>query len=152
MGKEKKAADAKAVLFKRLYGVKPATFGKMRSILQKEYDVLHQKGGKPPKLTVEDKLFITLKYLREYRTMDSIAAEYGVCKGSVCLSIQWVEDTLAGEGTFALPGKKKLKRKSGSIQCIVVDVTESPINRTKTHQKEFYSGKKTAHAEDAGHR
>ncbi|MDR0760552.1 MAG: hypothetical protein LBF74_10665 [Treponema sp.] len=22
--------------------------------------------------------------------MDSIAAEYGVCKGTVCLSIQWV--------------------------------------------------------------
>jgi hypothetical protein len=59
--------------------VKPDTFEKMRSVLQREYDALHQKGGKPPKLTVEDKLYITLKYLREYRTMDSIAAEYGVC-------------------------------------------------------------------------
>jgi hypothetical protein len=75
MGKGKKAENAKEVLFKRLYGVKPATFEKMRSILQKEYDALHQKGGKPPKLTVKDKLDITLKYLREYRTMDSIAAE-----------------------------------------------------------------------------
>jgi hypothetical protein len=78
MGREQEAADARAVLFKRLYGVKPATFEKMRSILQREYDALHQKGGKPPKLTVEDKLYIALKYLREYRTMDSIAAEYGV--------------------------------------------------------------------------
>ncbi|GHV15734.1 hypothetical protein FACS189493_0020 [Spirochaetia bacterium] len=43
-----------------------------------------------------------------------------VCKGSVCLAIQWVEDTLAGDGTFALPGKKKLKWKSESIQYIVV--------------------------------
>jgi hypothetical protein len=83
MGRGKKAGDAKAVLFKRLYGVKPATFEKMVSILQREYAALHQKGGKPPKLTVEDKLYITLKYLREYRTMDSIAAEYGVCKGTV---------------------------------------------------------------------
>ncbi|MDR2050118.1 MAG: transposase family protein, partial [Treponema sp.] len=99
MGREKKVEEDKAVLFKRLYGVKPDTFHKMVSILQGEYDALHQKGGKPPKLTVEDKLYITLKYLREYRTMDSIAAEYGVCKGTVCLSIQWVEDTLAGDGT-----------------------------------------------------
>jgi hypothetical protein len=114
MGSGKKAVDAKSVLFKRLYGVKPDTFEKMRSILQKEYDVLHHKGGKPPKLTVQDKLSITLKY-REYRTMDSIATEYGVCKGTVCLSIQWVEDTLVKDGTFALPGKKKLKRKSASI-------------------------------------
>jgi hypothetical protein len=112
---------------------------------------LHEKGGKPPKLTVEDKLCITLKYLREYRTMDSIAAEYGVCKGTVCLSIQWVEDTLVEDGTFALPGKKVLKRKSVSIQYVVVDVTESPINRPKKNQKEYYSGKKTAYAEDPGH-
>jgi hypothetical protein len=45
----------------RLYGVKPGTFHKMRSILQKEFDALHKNGGKPPKLTVEDKLYIALK-------------------------------------------------------------------------------------------
>ena len=142
--------DAKAVLFIRLYGMKPGTFEKMRSILQKEYDALRQKGGKPPKLMVEDKLYITLKYLREYRTMDSIAAEYHVCKGTVCLSIQWVEDVLTVDGTFALPGKKKLKKKSASIQYVVVDVTESPINTPKKNQKEYYSGKETAHTEDTG--
>jgi cysteine synthase len=74
--------------------------------------------------------------------MDSIAAEYGVCKGTVCLSVQWVEDTLSKDGTFALPGKRVLKRKSASIQYVVVDVTESPINRPKKGQKEYYSGKK----------
>ncbi|MHB9291111.1 hypothetical protein Holit_00183 [Hollandina sp. SP2] len=111
MEKEQDTADAKAVLFKRLYGVKPDAFEKMLSILQKEYNALYQKGGKPPKLKVKDELDITLKYLREYRTMDSIAAEYGVCKGAVCLSIQWVEDTLVRDGAFALPGKKALKRK-----------------------------------------
>jgi hypothetical protein len=142
MGRDTKAQDAKKILFKRLYGVKPDTFEKMRSILQREYEALHLNGGKPPKLTVEDKLYITLKYLREYRTMDSIAAEYHVCKGTVCLSIQWVEDTLKEDGTFALPGKKKLKRKSDSIQYVVVDVTESPINRPKKDQKAYYSGKK----------
>jgi hypothetical protein len=150
MEKEKEAEDVKAALFKRLYGVRPGTFEKMLPILQGEYNALHRKGGKPPKLTVKDKLDITLKYLREYRTMDSIAAEYGVCKGTVCLSIQWVEDTLTEDGTFALPGKKKLKRKPASSQCIVVDVTESPVNRPKKDQKAYYSGKKTAHVEDAG--
>ena len=144
MGREKKAQEAKEVLFKRLYGVKPSTFSKMVSILQKEFDVMHKDGGKPPKLTVENKLYITLKYLREYRTMDSIAAEYGVCKGTVCLSIQWVEDTLIKDGTFALPEKRVLKRKTTSIEYIVVDVTESPINRPKKNQKEYYSGKKNA--------
>ena len=144
MGRGKKAQDAKEVLFKRLYGVKPATFNEMLKILQKEYDTMHKYGGKPPKLIPEDKLYVTLKYLREYRTMDSIAAEYGVCKGTICLSIQWVEDTLVKDGTFELPGKRVLKRKSASIEYIVVDVTESPINRPKKNQKDYYSGKKNA--------
>ena len=106
MGRVKKVKDTKAVLFKRLYGVKPGTFSKMLSILQKEFDDMHKSGGKPPKLKPEDKLYVTLKYLREYRTMDNIAAEYGVCKGTVCLAIQWVEDTLMKDGTFKLPGKR----------------------------------------------
>jgi hypothetical protein len=127
-----------------LYGVKPGTFHKMLLILQKEFEALHKNGGKPPKLAPEDKLYIALKYLREYRTMDNIAAEYGVCKGTVCLAIQWVEDTLVKGGTFALPGKKALKRKSGSVRYIVADVTESPINRPKEGQKAYYSGKKSA--------
>lgn len=142
MSKGKKKPDAKETLFKRLYGVKPATFNRMLSILQKEFEEMHKNGGKPPKLLPKDKLCIALKYLREYRTMDSIAAEYGVCKGTVCLAIQWVEDTLVKDGTFELPGKRVLKRKSASIQHIVVDVTESPINKPKKNQKEYYSGKK----------
>jgi hypothetical protein len=42
------------------------------------------------------------------------------------------------DGTFALPRKKKLKRKPASIQYVVVDVTESPINRPKEGQKDYY--------------
>ena len=145
MAKRKKnTQNAEEALFKRLYGVKRATFTKMLLILQREFNAMHKSGGKPPKLTPEDKLFVTLKYLREYRTMDSIASEYGVCKGTVCLTVQWVEDTLTKDGSFALPGKKVLKRKSASIETIVIDVTENPINRPKKNQKEYYSGKKNA--------
>jgi hypothetical protein len=135
MGRGRKAKNAKEALFKRLYGAKPATFAKMLSILQKEFNEMHESGGKPPKLAPEDKLYVALKYLREYRTMDSIAAEYKVCKGTVCLAIQWVEDTLMKDGAFKLPGKRALKRKSASIGYIVVDVAESPINRPKKNQK-----------------
>jgi len=144
MGREKINYDDEAHTFKRVYGVKPDTFNKMLLILQKEFNTMHKSGGKPPKLTPEDKLYVALKYLRDYRTMDSIAAEYKVCKGTICLSIQWVEDTLVKDGTFALPEKKVLKKKSDAIEYIVVDVTESPINRPKKNQKEYYSGKKNA--------
>jgi len=145
MGKGKKynPNDPESV-FKRLYGVKPDTFEKMLAILQKEYNKMHKSGGSPPKLTVNDKLKVTLKYLREYRTMESIGADYGVSKSTICESIQWVENTLAKDKTFKLPGKKVLKEASDAIEYIIVDVTESSIQRPKNGQKEYYSGKKNA--------
>ena len=143
MGRGKKYnPDSPEAVFKRLYGVKPNTFEKMKAILQKEYDKLHKMGGSPPKLTVEDKLMITLKYLREYRTMESIGADYGVKKSTVCESIKWVENTLAKDKMFKLPGKKILKKGSDDIEIVIVDVTESAIQRPKKGQKEYYSGKK----------
>jgi hypothetical protein len=39
-----------------------------------------------------------------------------------------VEDILAKDGMFAMPGKKVLKRKSGSIQYIEVDVIAFHLN------------------------
>ena len=143
MGKGKKYnPNSPDAVFKRLYGVKPNTFDKMNAILQKEYDKMHKLGGSPPKLTVQDKLIVTLKYLREYRTMESIGADYGVSKSTICESIQWVENTLLKDKTFKLPDKKVLKKTSDTIECIIVDVVESPIERPKKGQKEYYSGKK----------
>jgi hypothetical protein len=120
MGRGKKEPGAKSVLFKRLYGVTPETFERMEAILQKEFDRLHRQGGNPPGLTVQDKLFITLKYLREYRTMEGIGAEYGACKGTVSMAIRWAEDALKKAPDFKLPGKKTLKEASSSIRYAVV--------------------------------
>jgi DNA-directed RNA polymerase specialized sigma subunit len=85
----KKQKDAQEEAFKRLFGVKCGTFEQMKSILQKEYDKQHEKGGSPSKLSIADKLTITLKYYREYRTMESIAADYRVSKSTVCQTIQY---------------------------------------------------------------
>jgi len=143
MGRGKKNYNDKASTFKRLFGVKPRTFKKMMGILQKEYEKLHKKGGSPPKLSVEDKLMVTLKYLREYRTMEHIGYDYGVSKSTVCESIQWVENTLKKDSTFKLPGKKVLKEAPAVNEYIVVDVTESPINRPKKNKKSIIRGKRS---------
>ena len=56
----------------------------MLSILEDAYKRLHFKGGSPLKrLSVLDKLIITLEYYREYRTMRHIAFDYGVSKSMV---------------------------------------------------------------------
>jgi len=127
-----------------MFGVKPETFTMMKKILEKEYEKIHKRGGSPPKMSVEDKLYATLKYLREYRTMEHIGGDYGVSKSTICESIQWVENTLMKDGTFRLPGKKVLKRAESVTEFIVIDVTESPINRPKKTKKPIIQVKRNA--------
>lgn len=52
---------------------------------------------------------------------------------------------LMASGLFRLPGKKHLIRGFGRPEIIVMDVTETPIERPKQRQKWFYSGKKKRH-------
>jgi hypothetical protein len=136
--REKKLNDAG---FKELFGVKKETFEQMGIILEKQYQLLH--GYRPPKLSVWDKLRITLQYLREYRTMFHIGHDWGVSKSTVCESIKWVEDTLVKNGAFRLPGKKTLRKSNDTMQCIVVDVTESPIERPKKNKKNIIPAKRS---------
>ncbi|GHU21741.1 hypothetical protein FACS1894164_02720 [Spirochaetia bacterium] len=62
--------------------------------------------------------------------MESIGADYGVSRSTVCETIQWVEDTLSKDKTFKLPGKKVLKKVADEIQYIVVDMTDGKSNTT----------------------
>jgi hypothetical protein len=43
---------------------------------------------------------------------------------------------------FKLPGKRVLASKNVELSFIVVDSTETPIERPKKGQKRYYSGKK----------
>jgi hypothetical protein len=126
---EKRMADLPAAQYKELLGVDKPTFDKMYGILQAAYKVLHIKGGKPPKLSVLDKLVITLGYWREYRTYRNIAFDYGVGKSAIGNSVIWVEDTLIKDGAFSLPSKREMQRSDNVVCVAVVDVTEQEIER-----------------------
>jgi hypothetical protein len=115
--------------FKRIFGVKRETYGKMSHILENEFVRLHKTGGCMPKLSIQDKLDITLQYLREYRTMEHIGVDWGVRKSTISDTIKWVENTLIKDGTFKLPGKKVVRAVENEIEYVIVDVTESPIER-----------------------
>ena len=60
--KKMKLSDEK---FKRRIGTTKPVFLLMLDILQTAHNKLHELGGKPPTLTVGDKLLISLKYYRE---------------------------------------------------------------------------------------
>jgi hypothetical protein len=135
MGGGKKQQDVKSVVLKRLYGVQPETGEKMKGMLQKECNTLYRQGGKPPKLTVKDNLFIPVKYLREYRKRERIGAEYGVGKGRVSGTVRWVEDRLKQVPDFKVHGKKVLAGTPQEIPYIEVDESENPIQGPKKNKK-----------------
>ena len=73
MERVKKALKMPNKQFKRIIGTTKPVFLMMKNVLEIAQEKLHETGGKPPNLTVGDKLLITLQYYREYRTMESIA-------------------------------------------------------------------------------
>ncbi len=110
----------------------------MLEMLKAEHEKLHKPGGKPNDLSPGDKLLITLKYYREYVTMESIADDYHCAKSSVCRSIHWVEDTLSADGRFQLPGKKALENtspKEVAIDAVLVKIHEHPIERPQKSRR-----------------
>lgn len=121
--------------YQEVFGVKKDTFYKMLEILENSYTILHSRGGKNPKLSVLDKLVITLGYYREYRAMKNIAFDYGVVKSTICDSINWVETTLVKDRTFSLPKKRELQQDDNEIEVLLVDATEQEIERPKKNKK-----------------
>lgn len=45
--------------------------------------------------------------------------------------IRKIADTLVNSRTFTLPSKKKLQKHDYQLEVVVVDVTETPIERQK---------------------
>jgi hypothetical protein len=130
--------------FRRLCGYKKETMLTMAEILREAYESKHKRRGRHSKLDVGDMLMLSCKYWREYVTYFSLANEYGVAESTAHDITVWVENVLIRSGKFGLPGKKKLIMDE-SLEVIVVDVTESPVERPKKRQKRWYSGKKKRH-------
>ena len=117
--------------FRRITGVKRVTFEKMLEILRCAFAHKHAQGGRKPKLPLEAQLLATLEYIREYRTYAHIAASYQIDESNMYRMIRWVEDTLVKDGTFSLPGRKALLKSDMEYEVVLIDATESPIERPK---------------------
>jgi len=125
-----KATKLSEADFKQIIGVQKDTFEAMLDVLRDAYAEKHKRRGRQAKLTVEDQLFMGLKYWRQYVTQKELAFEFEVGEATAHDVIVWVEDTLIKSAKFSLPGKKALLDDT-EIEIVLVDVTESPIERPK---------------------
>jgi len=130
--------------FRRLTGVKRTTFEKMLAILSEADTKKHAKGGRKPKLALEDRLLMALEYIREYRTYFHVSQSYGVSESTCYETIKWIENTLIKHPDFALPGRKALLKSDMEYELILIDATETPIERPKKDKGGSTQGKRNA--------
>ena len=120
--------------FRRLSGVKSSTFQKMIEILEEAEKNKKARGGEPNALPMEERLLMALEYLREYRTYFHVASSYGISESSCYRNIKWIEDTLIKHPDFALPGRKALIKSDMEYEVVLIDATETPIERPKKNK------------------
>lgn len=137
----KKSSDKE---FRRATGVKRATFEVMVEILKTAHKLKKAKGGRPNRLSIEEMLLMALEYLREYRTYLSIGKSYGLSESNTFETIRWVENALIDNGKFSLPGKKALLKSDNEFEIILIDATESPIERPKKNKENSTREKRNA--------
>jgi hypothetical protein len=131
MQKYEKIKELPSGKFRRLTGVGKSVFQSMAGVIRAAEHKYLEKGGRPSYLQAEDKLLMTLEYLLEYRTYFHLGQSYGLSESACYRNCKWVEDVLIRDKAFALPGKKVLLDKDSSIEVILIDATETPIERPK---------------------
>ncbi len=135
------AKHLKPAEFKRFWGVKLETFKQMVEIVH-HHEGQKKKTGRPGKISREDQVLMTLEYWREYRTYFHIGQAWGVTESTACRTIRKIEKILSEARIFALPGKKHLYQSHSSINAVVIDVTESPIERPKKNKNNSIAARK----------
>jgi hypothetical protein len=113
------------------------TFDKMVLILEQSNKDKKINGGRKNKLSIENMLLMTLEYIREYRTYFHISQSYGVSESTAYKTVRWIEDTLIKHPDFALPGRKALLKSDVEYEVVLIDATETPIERPKKSKSTF---------------
>jgi hypothetical protein len=122
--------DSEQVL-RRLTGVQISTFEKMVTVLLEAQQKRYRKAGRKGSLSIEDKLLMALEYLRVYRTYFHLGRSYGLSESACYRACRWVEDVLIKSREFSLPGKKELLKSDMEYEVVLIDASESPIERPK---------------------
>jgi hypothetical protein len=130
--------------FRRLTGVKRTSFENMVAILNEAEKKKLARGGRKPKLSIEDRLLMALEYIREYRTYFHVSQSYGVSESTCYETIKWIEDTLIKHPDFALPGRKALLKSDMEYELVLIDATETPIERPKKDKNIITREKRSA--------
>lgn len=120
--------------FKRLIGIKKHTAERFVEHLNAAYAAKHKRRGRHSKLKPEDMLLVACKYWRQYATYAELGLEFGVAESTAHDIVKWVENVLIKQKEFHIPGKQALLN-DPNIEVVLVDATETPVERPKRGKK-----------------
>ena len=78
---------------------------------------------------------MVLESLREYRTYFHLGATWGINESTAYRIVQKIENILIQAPQLRLPGKKRLIPEDFPLETVVIDVSETPIERPKKNKK-----------------
>jgi Helix-turn-helix of DDE superfamily endonuclease len=134
-----------AASFKRATGIHKNVFLEIIEILNnhKQLHRKHPTSGNKPILSTEDALLMVLMYYREYRTQYHIGITYGLSESRVCEMIKEIESIIVQDARYHLPGKKKLLQSENTFEVVLIDVSESPVERPKKNNADIIQARKS---------
>lgn len=122
--------------FQPRFGIKIQTLKAMVNALENfAVENPKDKRGRRTILTLEEQVLVALEYWREYRIYFHMGTSWGVSESTICRIVTDIESTLMKTGKFRIPGKKALLKNSDYPEVVVMDVTETAIERPKKNKK-----------------
>jgi hypothetical protein len=98
---------------------------------------MRQRGLKSS-LTIADQLLLTLLYLRQYHSFLQLSEMFSISESYAQKRYTFISKRLMK--ALDLPNDKDLTAENLKL---IADVTEQEIERPRTEQKSYYSGKKS---------
>jgi Helix-turn-helix of DDE superfamily endonuclease len=120
--------DAK---FRRLTGVNQQVFKEIFDLFKTYVSEHWNKRGRKGEFQLEDKLLLTLRYLRDYPTFISLANEFSISEGYANKIFSKVSFALVK--VLKLPNLEELKEVK--LDTVLIDVSEQRTERPKKNKK-----------------
>ena len=132
--------------FKRDTGVTLENFITIINLVINHFNLIYKKNpnklkGQKPSINIEDKVLLTLYYLRHYPTFKDLGDTFSISESYANKIYHTILTILVQE--LHVPGSKELSK--ADLDTIVIDVSEQEIERPVKKQKDYYSGKKKAY-------
>lgn len=127
--------------FKRLVGIPPDLFKEQLAVLE-QAERAKRKSGRPSPLSLADQLLLTLSYWREYRTLFHLGVTYGVHESTAQRIVTRTEQRLLAANELDRVQRAATETLAADA-VVIVDASESPIERPKKNQATFTVGKNT---------